>query len=362
MEELFFELIRVAIGTEICLTHFPTANEWGKLYEAAKKQTLLGVCFAGVQKLPENVRPQEMLNLTWMGMAAKIQQRNELLNRRCLELQTRLSVDGMFSSILKGQGIGTLYGELAGLRQSGDIDIWVSGGSKNALQYARERYGGISYDYINVHLPMYEDTDVELHWRVQYMSNLLKNRRLQMWVSQNEDLLLGGKVILSEGKELIVPTLDFNRVYILLHCYHHVLESGLGLRQLMDLYFVLKASDAKSTKTCLNVVKQLGMIHFAKGIMWLLAHVFENTDDICPWMICEPSEKEGRFLLKEVMAGGNFGHHDSRVNDLGMKGIWKDKVIQLQHVLLIASHYPSEVFWTPVWFVYHKLWKWFGKE
>lgn len=79
-------------------------------------------------------------------------------------------------------------------------------------------------------------------------------------------------------------------------------------------------------------------------------------------MICEPSEKEGRFLLKEVMAGGNFGHHDSRVNDLGMKGIWKDKVIQLQHVLLIASHYPSEVFWTPVWFVYHKLWKWFGKE
>lgn len=44
MEELFFELIRVAIGTEICLTHFPTANEWGKLYEAAKKQSLLGVC------------------------------------------------------------------------------------------------------------------------------------------------------------------------------------------------------------------------------------------------------------------------------------------------------------------------------
>ena len=106
---LFFELIQVAIGTRICLSHTPSADEWGKLYAMAKKQSLVDVCFAAVQRLPEDERPQEMLYLTWMGMAAKIQQRNEVVNRQCVELQAKLSANGLRSSILKGQGVAALY-------------------------------------------------------------------------------------------------------------------------------------------------------------------------------------------------------------------------------------------------------------
>ena len=51
IENLFFELIQVAIGKRVCLSHSPNADEWGKLYAMAKKQSLVGVCFAGVQKL-----------------------------------------------------------------------------------------------------------------------------------------------------------------------------------------------------------------------------------------------------------------------------------------------------------------------
>ena len=83
IHEIFFELIQVAIGTRICLSHTPTANEWGELYSMAKKQSIVGICFAGVQKLTTSTvstskqEPPEMLYLTWMGMAAKIQQRNQ---------------------------------------------------------------------------------------------------------------------------------------------------------------------------------------------------------------------------------------------------------------------------------------------
>lgn len=47
----------------------------------AKKQSLVGMCFAGVQKLQKQQQcPPEMLYLQWMGMAAKIQQRNEVMD------------------------------------------------------------------------------------------------------------------------------------------------------------------------------------------------------------------------------------------------------------------------------------------
>ena len=109
-DSLFFELIQVALGARVCLSRTPSGTEWGKLYDIAKKQSLVGVCFAGVQRLVEQRQePPEMLYLTWMGMAAKIQQRNEVVNRRCVELQEKLAKDGMRCSILKGQGVGSLY-------------------------------------------------------------------------------------------------------------------------------------------------------------------------------------------------------------------------------------------------------------
>lgn len=64
MNKLFFELIRVAIGNQVCLSHTPCADEWGGLYAMAKKQSLVGVCFAGVQKLQKQQQaPPEVLYL-----------------------------------------------------------------------------------------------------------------------------------------------------------------------------------------------------------------------------------------------------------------------------------------------------------
>ena len=114
IEYLFFELIRVAIGTQNTLSRPLSKGEWAELYAMAKKQSLVGICFSAVQKLTQNQEPitqnlDEVQYLTWMGMTAKIQQRNEVVNRQCVELQKRLSVNGLRCLILKGQGVAALY-------------------------------------------------------------------------------------------------------------------------------------------------------------------------------------------------------------------------------------------------------------
>lgn len=48
MNQLFFELIRVDIGTQVHLSRLPKASERGELYKMAKKQSLVGGCFAGL--------------------------------------------------------------------------------------------------------------------------------------------------------------------------------------------------------------------------------------------------------------------------------------------------------------------------
>ena len=110
MKNIFFDLNRVSIGNAGCLSRTPSETEWDELYAIAKKQSLVGICFAGVHKLQAQSQcPPEMLYLQWMGMAAKIQQRNEVVNRQCAELQARLSADGFRSYIMKGQANAALY-------------------------------------------------------------------------------------------------------------------------------------------------------------------------------------------------------------------------------------------------------------
>ena len=58
IEQLFFELLRVSIGVSGCLSKTSTNEEWKALYDMAKKQSLVGVYFAGVQKASPQPSPE----------------------------------------------------------------------------------------------------------------------------------------------------------------------------------------------------------------------------------------------------------------------------------------------------------------
>ena len=365
MQSLFFELIRVSIDRQERLSHIPSEMEWRQLYAFVEKQALIGVCFAGIQQLRKlGYDIPTDLYMKWLGVAAKIQQSNELMNRRCVEAQGMLAKEGLKSSILKGQGVARLYDlnfdvNLNLLRQSGDIDVYVPCGMERLLRWCRERYGDVEYDYINAHVPMFKDVEVEMHWRVQSMTNLFMNRRLQRWLEREEtkEMILGGKADLKPSETTItVPTLEFNAFYLMLHCYHHVFESGLGLRQLMDYYFLLMSFHGTHGEAIANVnrlFKEFGMERFVGAVMWIMQEVFGLVRDC---LLCEPDEKEGRYILAEVMAGGNFGHHDERIRKVG-RGKWIEVFAKIQHAMHLLKRYPSEALWMPVWMVYHFVWK-----
>lgn len=363
MDTLFFELVRVAIGTQESLSRLPSEAEWEELFEMAVKQSLVGVCFCGIHQLGAdsdegyiNIGMSEDLYFDWMGMAAQINMKNELVNRQCVELQKRLEAEGLRSSVLKGQGVATLYGEdLRGFRQSGDIDMLVDCDYKRAAQFVSSVVGkDVEWAYKDIRLEMFEDTEVELHIKPGLMFNPFHNHRWQKWYADNKELVFGSKT----DSQLNTPSIEFNSIYILQHCYMHLFESGIGLRQFMDYYFVLKALSNSHSK-CVTVenfqslVKQFGMTRFACGVMYIMESVF-GLEREC--LLCEPDAKEGEFLLNEIMQGGNFGKFDDR-----FKKAIGDKKDQMKRFVkrscLLVGHYPQEALWMPRYFVWHYITK-----
>lgn len=372
--QLFFELIRVSIGTQVTLSKPPSAEEWKELYAMAKKQSLVGICFAGVQKASPQPSPEgkgekslpsggdleevyipEMLYLTWMGMAAKIQQRNEFMNVKTKVALTFFREKGFPCQVLKGQGIAPLYGSLSGLRQSGDIDVWAAGGREKIYQLSREVLGKITgANYHHIHFPMWEDTstssaeppEIELHIYPSFLSSPLRNRRLQNFCKQHEPYEGCGHY----------PSLEFNRIFILLHCYRHLSGHGVGMRQLMDYYFVLRAEViSESTKQqVMNVVESLGMKRFAHAVMWFMKNVFGLEDE---YLICEPNEKDGRFLLSEVMMTGNMGHADKRLNKKLLQSALGRYIYNRRRDMQIVRICPHEAMWQFAFSIYLFIWK-----
>lgn len=349
-EQLFFELIRVAIGTQERLSRLPSACEWGELYKMARKQSLVGVCFAAIQRLGADaddgfasIGMSEMLYLTWMGMAAKIQQKNEALNQQCAELQAKLSADGLCSCVLKGQGVASLYSEyLRGFRQPGDIDVWIKDTPEQVIKYAQQFRIDEEPSYLHIGVHMFDDTPVELHWRPTLFRNLFNNRAIQRW-SESFDANSFNHI---ETLGFDIPSDDFNRIFNLTHLYRHFMFEGVGLRQILDYYYVLTKSDCSDTYEERRFIRKLGMMRFASALMWVLKELFGLSEDR---LLFPPNYKEGKFLLYEIMQMGNFGHGDMRYR---YDSVQVRMIKKWAHLLI---HYPSEVIWNPIWILCRKI-------
>ena len=376
MHDLFIELLQVALGNRECLSRVPSAVEWGVLYKESIRQAVAGIAFEGVKTLPDTQRPPQMLLFEWIALSEQIRQRNKQIDKQTSEIWSQLKNDGLDSAILKGQGIATLYDvgwkkddgrremedvvPLGTYRQSGDIDIWVKGGYQKVCDYVQRTHPTKDVAYHRFHYPYFEDTEVELHHRPTLMRNLFDDRKLARWYNSFGT----DSFVYLADKGFAVPPIEFNVIFILTHIYRHFLFEGIGLRQIIDYYFVLKNSNNNQNENhnhndnledVIKTLRELRLTRFAEAIMWILHTQFGLEEK---YLICGMNEAEGRFVLNEIAQTGNFGHSDTRYK---YKFLYKLRR-QIAHGLHLLLHYPSEVVWTPIWLLYHKVWKWKKKR
>lgn len=352
--EMFFELIRLGIGTSDKFNYTPTESEWQELFELSRKQALTGIAFSGIEKLVAAQLPPKQLLLNWHNYCTQIKLQNYKLDKLAAKVCENFEKEGFRNSILKGQGVAQLY-EQPTRRIPGDIDIWLEGGNKKILDYVKRFVPNCRPVYHHVDFLKLENVDIEVHFTPTWMNSYFTNKKLQRFFEKESNAQFTHKVTLSNGERISAPTNIFNRIYILLHIYRHLFQEGIGLRQLLDYYYVLKQGFTKEEKEAtLEQLKEFKMLRFTGATMYVLKRVF-NIDDA--YLLTSPLEKEGAFLLEEILEAGNFGKYSSRYKNEMSNSLIKRAISKSAHHFLFIGSYPSETLWGPLFRTWHYFYK-----
>ena len=280
-----------------------TDDAWRWLYREAARQSLLGVCWVPTDAMPKD------LALQWAAEAESIRGLNLLLNDEAARLTRLFADEGRKTAVLKGQANARLYPNKLS-RQPGDIDLWVEGGYKSVVELLNDMKlidgigtttseGKATASYHHVHIPANEKgVVVEIHFRPASGNyNPITNRRLQRWLEQE----IPQVTMVEEGFN--VPTIKFALMMQLAHIQRHFLAGGIGLRHVCDYYLLLQQSTAEDRETIAPLLKKLGA----------------PKDDY-----------RGQWMLREIMAGGNFGRYSDRRQQNVFRRVWAGRVRNLK--------------------------------
>lgn len=371
-QKIFFEFLRFCIGSAKEIPGSLKEADWKELYAIAQKQALLGVLFYGIRQLPKELAPEQKLLMQWMVMAEMIRKQNIRLFQDSVKVCKNFENEGFANCILKGQGNALLYPD-SYMRTPGDIDIYLSGGRRKIMKYVDQVCPNQVMRYHHVDFPVMK-TAIEVHFTPSYMFCPIHNRRMQKWFEEVMGEQCNHRVSLPDGYgEIHVPQVSFNVIYILSHLYRHIFTEGIGLRQLLDYYFVLVKWHTNLTNltdsnkslpqmtqintdldTLRHELKYLGLWKFAQAVMYVLHEVFGLSEDR---MIAPMDEREGRFLLDEIMRGGNFGQYDDRMGSkVGESKIHRYFRMNLRN-LRFVKHYPTEALSEPLFRTWFAVWK-----
>ena len=352
VNEALYGLLRMAMSPSSSKASFSqklSEREWDRLHEEALKQLLAGILYPAICKLPPELRPPMDLVFQWASEAETIKGHNRLINAEAARLTELFAKHGRKTAVLKGPANARLYPE-PNLRQAGDIDLWVEGGKDSVLALLQ----GMGYeidkkDFLAPHhvdlRPVESGISVEIHYKPSSGNlNPVSNARLQRFLER----AIQHVEPVAEGFN--VPSTKFALVMQLSHIQRHLLDEGIGFKQIVD-YFVLllHASEAERAEVSDNLV-EFGLQHTAGALMWVLEYILGLEQSK---MLCKPDRRRGKRMLVEIEECGNFGYGKADPSEQFIVR-WLKNRLRMVGLFWFA---PSEVF-------FHELsyWKVFVKS
>jgi len=344
---------------------------WADLLQFAKKQSVVGVYWQGVKRMSglETNRPSEDDVMDWMVEVSKIAKRNRKVNAVAVKLANGFRQQGFDACVLKGQGNALLY-PTPSSRTPGDIDVYVhpqqqgdgwrndEAAIRKIITFCKGLDKSARAVYHHIDIPAVDKVPVEVHYRATWLNAPVNNHRLQKLLFTLLSRKDGTKHVAlpEEAGEITIPGFSFNVVFQLSHILNHLLHEGVGLRQLVDYYYLLRSHACRTEdQAWLDAsLKRCGLHQISSAVSWTLKNVLGLPEN---YLITTPNERYGQQLLREMMAGGNFGKYDKRLLSGTSRSKMGANIQRLVRDARMVVYYPSECVWEPWFRMWHWMWR-----
>ena len=225
---------------------------------------------------------------------------------------------------------------------------------KRVIDFARQAAPLAKACYHHVEAAPCDGVEVELHYRPAFLNNPLYNHRLQRWFQREAAVQSWHSVALADGTATLnVPTDAFNRIYQMAHIMNHVIHEGVGMRQMMDYYFLLmKGFTAEERQHDERLLRRFGLYDMAGAVMYVLQWLFVLPEDK---MLVAPDKRRGVVLLKEILYGGNFGRYHQEAKKA--RSQWAKNALRSRRDLRLLTVFPSECLCEPLFRLWHFGWR-----
>lgn len=357
LNSIFLELLQVSLGKRSSLSHIPSLYEWVGLYKLSQKQSVLGVCFTGLQyimgstgpilsRLSTIAMPKPVYD-KWIVAAALIQQKSESHKRALKELAEFLCGKGYRAIFMKGLTCAERYPEPL-LRQCGDIDFVVKEEEFSDVMNALEEIAEVDHDLAHEHHGMAQMGGVPLepHYKIHNFQNPRNDRMMR--ALQRSLLNSKERCIVHIGDvEVEKFPLEFEGMFLVSHMVNHTYAEGLGIRQVMDYAMWIMDLPNHNDFDMGLFNEYLRKMHMTKA-----ARIFTCICDRClsvdhAIMGYEYTAREIRFadkLLDDILAVGNFARGVENHPDAGWQAYWWTT----KRAWRLGYLCPSEARWWPI--------------
>ena len=325
---LLFSLLRTVLWRDISkLT--PPIDVCLETLKEAERQTVIALVLDAMDKCGIKL-PSETL-FDYIACLTQVEQDNKKLNAAVRALGRLLTKSNVGYAIVKGQVVGSLYPNPF-LRQSGDVDFYCDNENFDRAKRILSQEWGVKYDDTDsdMHLHFdYKEVTFEMHFSLTSFYNKRKDDYWQNLLRKDN-----GIEVIIDGKSVKTLSPNLHILYVFIHLYHHLMELGVGLRQLCDLAVMLHAYKAKfDYETLRHHLKELGIEKAFRACGSILVRQLGLPAEEFPYKLTDKDKLYSNKILDVVFYRGNMGHYNKKSGFHGWKHNVESTGIKISHFL-----------------------------
>ena len=322
-QRAFLALVSAGLWEKRVLLSNYEKIDFEEIYRLAEEQAVVGLVASGLEKVEDVAIPREWA-LRFAGAALQIEHRNIEMNKFVANLITKLREKGVYSLLVKGQGVAQCY-ERPLWRASGDIDLLLSESnynkSKELLVLTAQSVE--KEDPYERHLGMTIDNwTLELHGSLRTRVSSKVDKGID---DLQDELFYRGSVRSWKNGETLVflPDVNIDVLLIFTHILKHFFIEGIGLRQVCDWCRILWVNRDRIDRGFLETnIRKMGIVPEWKSFATLAVERLGMPSEAMPFYTS--NTKRAKKILYVIFNTGNMGHN-------------RDKNYQKEYTLIIRK-------------------------